>query len=271
MSIVIQLAEPAEEPARSVQPGEELPRRATWLRVPSYPRGLWLAFLKSRAAPWVGKLLTLSLFLLAALPDAGFKVDKYAFLGALFVLFVATEAFRQAVVKTGQNSYRQAAVAVGYIIGAFAAKLAGGTTVSGRGFFRSPGDAVGIMLRRAKEYVAEALKVPEGEILAAALLVPEHDASGAIVALEEAQHDDLRPGRHGIRFLLSLPGAAQAFRRAVPVALPDSRAEPFGQSFGRTHRRHTFRSTSASRGSMHSWWRSCRSIPPSRTGSAGAR
>ena len=190
-----------------------------YLRVGSYPRGLFLSLLKSRAAPWIGRLLTVALFVCVALPDAGFKVNKYLFIIGLSALFIATEWYRTLVVGTGLDAYRYAAASIGVLISDFAGRLSGA-----RGQMpRTCDDTVGILLRRARDFVQTSLKIPEGELITATLLQPHRDA-GKRDGYRESHHDDLHLWRNHRVLPLNLSGLESALR-GTAAPLPHTQSE----------------------------------------------
>jgi hypothetical protein len=202
--------------------------RDRYLRIGSYPRGLLVGLLKSRVAPLLGQFLTLALFVCAALPDAGFKINKYVFIAGLAVLFVLTELFRTLVVGTGLDAYRTAARSIGYIISDFAGKLSGVNAAADE-VIRNPADAVGIMLRQAKGFAEESLKIPEGELVTATLLYPEHDSSGKPSGLREKEYDDLQPWRSRRVFPLTLSALSTVWKGGIAAALPHTQSEQYFQ------------------------------------------
>ena len=201
--------------------------RAKYLRIGSYPKGIFRTLLKSRAAPLIGSTLSLALFLGAALPDAGFKIDRYGFIAGLGILFILTEVFRSLVVGTSLDAYRKAARSIGYIVSDFAGKLSG-VNAPTHEVIRNPAEAVGVMLRQAKSFVQDSLKVPEGELITATLLRPEFDTSGRLLGLREKEHDDLQPWRNRRILPLDIPALLTAWK-GTASALPHTQAEPLFQ------------------------------------------
>ena len=195
-----------------------------YLRIGSYPRGLFLSLLKSRAAPWIGRLLTLALFVCAALPDAGFKVNKYVFIIGLSLLFLLTEWFRTLVVGTGLEAYRRAAASIGVLISDFAGRLSG----MGDQVKRTPHEAIGIMLRRGRDFVQTSMQIPEGELISATLLRPHRDAGGTLDGFEEARNDDLHEGRTNRLLPLNLQAISSALE-GTASALPHTQQESYFQ------------------------------------------
>ena len=226
------LSEAPSQPVESQPVGTAWERfrswRARYLRVGSYPRGVFRSLLKSRAAPLIGPILSLALFLVAALPDAGFKVNRYGFIVAVGVLFILNEVFRSLVVGTGLDAYRKAARSIGYIVSDFAGKLSG-VNAPAHEVIRDPAEAVGIMLRQARNFVDGSLKIPEGELITATLLCPEYDSAGRLLGLREKEHDDLQPWRNRRVLPLSLPALAAAWQGAAS-ALTHTQAEPVFQT-----------------------------------------
>jgi len=199
------------------------------LRFGSYPRGVLLVFLKSRAAPWILRLMTVALFIGAALPDAGFQIrNRYGFLFGLGFLLLLTEVIRGLVTGSGLDAYRQAAISVGYLISDSAGRLNGASTHGHSGGAGSV-DSVSILLRRAKDFIKESLKISAAEDITATLLFPER-ADGEIKALREVAHDDIQPSRKPERHPVNAPGIRRAYQEGHCCSIPWTAADEYFSS-----------------------------------------
>lgn len=231
----------------TVEPALGLPRRRAgrWRRrfarisgAGSYPRGWLLVLVRSRAAPWLARVLALALVVFAALPDAGIGIPSAVYLAMLAVLYVAAEALRAMVHGADLDAYAAASVTVAFVISALAGKSARSRAASDdeHDVPRSPSSAVPVLLRKAKELVCDTMKVPAGEEVTANLLLPERDGQGDVIGLRTVERDDLQPHRWPDPVPLDAPGAGTTFRSGEAVAVPYTEIEEHPRIFGRTYR-----------------------------------
>ena len=192
--------------------------------------------IRSRAAPWLARLFALTLVVFAALPDAGVGLPPTVYLLMLALLYALAEAFRAVVHGAELDAYANASESIGYIISSLAGKVRRTAASDDNDVLRHPAAAVTVLLRKAKDLVCGALKIPAGEHITANLLLPEGDDAGRVVGLRASEHDDIQPNRsHGL-IPLDAPGAGRTFSSGEPAAVPYTEDEEHHRVRDRSYR-----------------------------------
>lgn len=194
-------------------------------------RGGFETALRTRYSFHVAKAASLALFLYAAAPDFGFKVESRYALAGLALLWAATEYVQQLIAGREMGGYRATFLSLGKII----SSLAGLQSGSGPQLLRDPLAPVEILLRRARDLGQASLKPPAGCTLTSSLLVPEWKG-GAVSGLTLLAQDDFRPGEDHPCIPLDAPGAGAAFSAGKAVAVQNTARENHPRVCNRTYR-----------------------------------
>ena len=184
-----------------------------------YVRSALLTLLRSRWASAANFVLAASVVLFASLPDFGFKwATGWLAFGLLFLLFLSSQAFGVLIQGSATQAYIDTFSALANIISGLA-DGAGGNG-SGPQILVHPSQAIEALLRRARDFANDTLRLPLGSNLSATLLLPVLDESGQVQGLQATYRAELK--FISVRRIIPLdtPGAGQAFTsgRATGVA-----------------------------------------------------
>lgn len=184
-----------------------------------YLRSAFLTMLRSRWAPVCNFLLAGAVVLVAAAPDFGLRwVTGWQAFTALALLFLLSQLFGVLVHGSATQSYIDTFSELGYVI----SSLADGARDLGGGpqILVAPTQAIEALLRRAREFVGDTLKLPVGSQLSATLLLPVVQ-NDEVVGLQANYRAELRWNSVRRIVPLSAPGAGQAFTTGHAQGVPD--------------------------------------------------
>lgn len=189
-------------------------------RVFMYVRSAFLTLLRSRWASGANFLLAAAVVLFAAAPDFGIEWAKgwWAF-GLLCALFLSSQAFGVLIKGSATQAYIDTFSALANIISG----LADGTAGNGSGpqILVHPSQAIEALLRRARDFANDTLRLPLGSNLSATLLLPVLDESGQVQGLQATYRAELK--FNSVRRIIPLdtPGAGQAFTTGRATGVGD--------------------------------------------------
>lgn len=184
-----------------------------------YVKSAFLTLLRSRWASPLNFILAAAVVLFAAAPDFGVRwVTGWMAFAVLCILFLASQFIGVLIQGSATQAYIDTFSSLANIISG----LADGTGGNGSGpqILVHPSQAIEALLRRARDFTNDTLKLPMGSQLTATLLLPVLDQSGKVLGLQATYRSELKwnPIRRVIP--LDSPGAGQAFStgRATGVA-----------------------------------------------------
>lgn len=185
-----------------------------------YVRSAFLTLLRSRWASPLNFLLAAAVVLFAAAPDFGVEWARgrvaFAVLSGLFLL---SQLFGVLIQGSATQAYIDTFRSLANIISG----LADGASGNGAGpqILVHPSQAIEALLRRARDFANDTLKLPVGSELSATLLLPVVDQSGKVQGLQATFRAELK--WNPIRRIVPLdsPGAGRAFTTGRATGVGD--------------------------------------------------
>jgi hypothetical protein len=173
--------------------------------------------MRSRIAPVVNFLLSVSVVAFAASPSFGLQLlAGWPAIVVLVALFLFAQLFSAFLKGTTIKCYIDTFSSLAGII----SSLADGTNAGPR-ILLQPSHAIEALLRRAREFANDTLRIPADARLTATLMLPVYNEDGSVRGLQAAYRAELQWNPQRKVVPLDAPGAGKAFTTGRPQGVPD--------------------------------------------------
>lgn len=181
----------------------------------AYPLSWGRMLARSRSMQLVAAGLQLTLFIGVAAPDV-FGVKGWRWMAGLVAIYLLSEWVRVMAQGSVLSTHKRVFESLGALISSISGMHTGDAEPQ---LVRNPEDAIGLLLRRARELAEVTLHPPLGCEITANLVLPVME-NGVATSFRVTAQDDYRPGREHTAIPLDAPGAPYTFSTGLATCIP---------------------------------------------------